>query len=231
MVNQCIIFAGGRGERLYPFTKKLPKPLVDINNKPFIYYLLKQLESFNFKEVIILAGYKSEKFENFQLKYLKDLNIKLVIINQPVNWETAKRISKIRNKLDNKFCLLYGDNLVNIRSNYFNGKANKVLIQSKRLALEEGNISINEKIINYYNERRHKKLNYVELGYFILNKKNILENLNSKNISFSKIIYKLVKQKKLKYQITKSKYLSITDSLRLKKTKKNIKKYFWKFCK
>lgn len=231
LINQCTIFAGGKGKRLLPFTKKMPKPLVLVNNKPFIYYLLKQLESFKFKKILILAGYQSEKFENFRLKYSKKFKLKLIFIKQPVNWETAKRIYKIRNKLDNKFCLLYGDNLVNVKSNYFNWRANKVLIQSKQLALEKGNVSINKGIIKNYNERRDKKLNYVELGYFILKKKHILKYLNYKNISFSKIIYKLVEEKRLKFQITKSKYLSITDSWRLKKTNKNIKKYFHKYYK
>jgi NDP-sugar pyrophosphorylase family protein len=226
LIKQGIILAGGKGQRLYPYTKKIPKPLVNIKGKPFLYYLIKQLEKFNFKQVTILAGYKSEKFDNFKKKFSKHFLLNFKIIKQPVNWETAKRINNIKNSLNKNFCLLYGDNLVNINSNYFNKKPNIVVIQSKKLAREKGNISVNKKNIKKYDQKRVKKLNYVELGYFILNKTTIFKYLNHKNFSFSKIIYTLVKLKKLKYYITKSKYLSITDPERLKNTKKNIRKYF-----
>ena len=72
MIKQGIILAGGKGQRLYPYTKKIPKPLVNIKGKPFLYYLIKQLEKFNFKQVTILAGYKSEKFDNFKKIELSD---------------------------------------------------------------------------------------------------------------------------------------------------------------
>ena len=38
-----VIMAGGKGTRLKPFTQILPKPLIPINNKPFIYILLDSL--------------------------------------------------------------------------------------------------------------------------------------------------------------------------------------------
>ncbi len=39
-LNQAVILAGGLGTRLRPITDKLPKPMVEINGKPFISYLL-----------------------------------------------------------------------------------------------------------------------------------------------------------------------------------------------
>ena len=219
------------GKRLYPYSKNTPKPLVRINKKPFIYYLIKQLEKFNFKEIIIIAGYKSNKFDDFIKKYLTKFNLNIKIIKQPTKWKTAKRINSIKSQLDNIFCLLYGDNLVNIKSIYFKKKINKVLVQSSKIALEKGNISINGKLIKEYIEKRNKNLSYVELGYFILDKKTILENLNSKNENFSKVIFRIVKKKKLYYYITKSKYLSITNPSKLKITKENIKKYFSEYRK
>ena len=58
-------------QKVATFNKNLPKPLVQVNNKkPFLFYLIKQLDKFGFKEVVILAGYKSRKFKNFE-KILK----------------------------------------------------------------------------------------------------------------------------------------------------------------
>ena len=45
MVNQAVILCGGLGKRLMPLTKHTPKPMVMINKKPFLEYLIYQLKS------------------------------------------------------------------------------------------------------------------------------------------------------------------------------------------
>ena len=40
-VDQAVIFAGGRGERLRPLTDHLPKPMAPVNGVPFLDYLIK----------------------------------------------------------------------------------------------------------------------------------------------------------------------------------------------
>ena len=40
MINQAVILVGGKGLRLGKITKKTPKPLLKINNKPFLDYLI-----------------------------------------------------------------------------------------------------------------------------------------------------------------------------------------------
>ena len=40
-----VIMAGGKGTRLKPFTHVLPKPLVPINDKPFIQHIIKILQN------------------------------------------------------------------------------------------------------------------------------------------------------------------------------------------
>ena len=60
---QAVILAGGLGNRLTPFTKNTPKPMVDINGLPFIYYILEELEKNGFYEALILTGYKEDRFK------------------------------------------------------------------------------------------------------------------------------------------------------------------------
>ena len=53
--KQAVILAGGKGSRLGPLTKFCPKPLVDINGYPFIFYIIQELEKYNFSDVLILV--------------------------------------------------------------------------------------------------------------------------------------------------------------------------------
>ena len=54
----------GLGSRIYPLSEFTPKPMIEMNGYPFIYYLIERLEKYKFSEVLILVGYKKEKFEN-----------------------------------------------------------------------------------------------------------------------------------------------------------------------
>jgi MurNAc alpha-1-phosphate uridylyltransferase len=56
-LDTALIFAAGRGERLYPLTAHTPKPLLTINQEPLIAYHLKKLQLAGFKNVIINHAY------------------------------------------------------------------------------------------------------------------------------------------------------------------------------
>ena len=51
--TQCLILAGGYGSRLGHLTKKTPKPLIKINNKPFVLYLIKNLYRQGIREILL----------------------------------------------------------------------------------------------------------------------------------------------------------------------------------
>lgn len=57
---QAIILAGGKGERLSPFTNTCPKGMIKIEGKPILEYQLEWLKKYNVKRVIFACGYLSE---------------------------------------------------------------------------------------------------------------------------------------------------------------------------
>ena len=68
MIKNVLIFVGGYGKRLGNLTKKTPKPLLLINDKPFINYLLEKIIKIKPKKIIFLCKYKNSQF---LLKYNK----------------------------------------------------------------------------------------------------------------------------------------------------------------
>ena len=55
--DQCLILAGGYGSRLGKITKYCPKPLLKINKKPFLLYLIKNLYRQGIRNFYILSYY------------------------------------------------------------------------------------------------------------------------------------------------------------------------------
>lgn len=55
-----VINAGGRGARLDPFTKVLPKPLIPVGDIPIIELIMKEYQSYKCNDFRIIVNYKKE---------------------------------------------------------------------------------------------------------------------------------------------------------------------------
>ncbi len=62
MIKTAMILAAGRGERLRPYTDKVPKPLLPIDGVPMIVRLLMQLRSAGIERCVINTCYLAEQF-------------------------------------------------------------------------------------------------------------------------------------------------------------------------
>ncbi len=60
-----IILAGGKGTRLGDITQDIPKPMVDIEGKPFLYWLIKHYANQGFTNINLSLGYKAEMLEQY----------------------------------------------------------------------------------------------------------------------------------------------------------------------
>jgi NDP-sugar pyrophosphorylase family protein len=68
-LSQAVIFCGGLGTRLGNITRNHSKPLLKINNKNFILYLIKNLYRYGITEVLLLCHYKYKDYKKlFQLE-------------------------------------------------------------------------------------------------------------------------------------------------------------------
>lgn len=63
MVDSAIILAGGKGERLRPYTNDRPKPLVEVAGKPILAYQLAQLTKAGITNVVFACSYLHEALE------------------------------------------------------------------------------------------------------------------------------------------------------------------------
>ncbi|MBM31847.1 MAG: nucleotidyltransferase [Chloroflexi bacterium] len=103
---KALILVGGEGKRLWPKTEMIPKPMVQILNKPIVYYQIEWLKKYGLEEIIFLTGYKNYSFkEYFGNVDLDGLKIKYSHEDSPLG-----RGGAIKNAI-NKFNL-HRENLV-----------------------------------------------------------------------------------------------------------------------
>ena len=56
---KVVILAGGFGTRLSEYTKVVPKPMVKINKKPIILYIMEHFARYGHKDFYIALGIKA----------------------------------------------------------------------------------------------------------------------------------------------------------------------------
>lgn len=77
IVKDAFILSAGLGKRLLPHTKYNPKPLVPVNGKPMIEYILDALFDIRIRNIYINTYYLSDQIEKyFQAKGLTNVSIK-----------------------------------------------------------------------------------------------------------------------------------------------------------
>ena len=108
---EAIILCGGKGVRLRPITNDIPKPLVKINNKPILHYVIEHLKKFNIRKINIASGYKSSVLKKYFSEKNYDASIK---IHDSGDVDIIKRIQDILEVVQKDVIVLYGDTISNV---------------------------------------------------------------------------------------------------------------------
>lgn len=109
---KAVVLAGGKGARLAPYTKILPKPLMPIDDMPILEILLRQMKRAGIEDVILTVGHLSELFRAFfQDGERYGLNIQYSFEKEPLG--TAGPLSLIDN-LNETFLVTNGDVLTTL---------------------------------------------------------------------------------------------------------------------
>lgn len=62
---ECMIMAGGRGKRLSPLTDNIPKPMLQLGEKPILEHNIDRLISFGIKKIYISVKYLGEQIQDY----------------------------------------------------------------------------------------------------------------------------------------------------------------------
>jgi NDP-sugar pyrophosphorylase family protein len=109
---RAVILAGGRGTRLAPYTKILPKPLMPIGDMPILEVLLRQLRRSGVDEVVLTVGHLAELLKSF-FQGGKKLGLKICYSLEDRPLGTAGPLSLVKG-LDQTFLVANGDVLTTL---------------------------------------------------------------------------------------------------------------------
>lgn len=225
-VRQAAILCGGLGTRMRPYTDGLPKPMIPVNGRPFLEYLVEQLREQGITHIELLTGYRGQQIED----YFGDgqrFGVTIGYARGPVEWDTGRRLWEARGQLQPQFLLLYSDNFVpfDLASLEAFHRARGLPASLTLNAKTKGNIRVGaDGIVQRYDPSRSgDDLNYVEIGYMLVERDAVLPLFDSPDVSFSTILQRLAERTALAGMICGDRYHSISDPERWKLTEQYLR--------
>lgn len=198
-MTKGIILAGGAGKRLYPTTKLINKHLLNIYNKPMIYYPLSILILNKIKDILIVCNKEDLKNYKKLLSNGNQLGLKISYKIQGNYNGIVGALLKCEKFIDNKNFLLilgdnffYGNDLTNIVTKVLNKKLSPTIFTYHVSNYKNFGIAeyYKNKVKKIHEKPNKKYSNLAVLGMYFL---------DAKSIKFAK---KLKKSKRGEYEIT-----------------------------
>ncbi|MGE5328831.1 MAG: nucleotidyltransferase family protein [Deltaproteobacteria bacterium] len=79
-----VIMAGGKGTRLDPFTRILPKPLIPVGDKAILEIIIDNFTKYHIKKFHVIVNYKGEMIKSYFDNIKKDYKIKYIWEEKPL---------------------------------------------------------------------------------------------------------------------------------------------------
>lgn len=126
-MRAAVILAGGKGERLRPYTEDRPKAMIELLGNPIMAYQLHWLRSYGVRRVVIACGYRHEMIESYFGSGSKwQMEIDYEVETEPLGRGGAlKRALKRLGDTGDPVLALNGDHITNLDINDLLGFHNK----------------------------------------------------------------------------------------------------------
>lgn len=87
-----VIMAGGKGTRLDPFTKVLPKPLIPIGDKTILEIIIDKFVEYGVKEFTLSLNYKAKIIKSYFEEISPEYNLDYLLENEPLGTAGAIKL-------------------------------------------------------------------------------------------------------------------------------------------
>ena len=224
-MTDLVILVGGKGKRLGKLTKKIPKPLIRINKKPFLDILLSKLISYEFNTIYLLCSYKKKSF--FDKYHRTKLHkSRIICIDEGKPKGTGGALYKIRNKIKDNFFLINGDSFLDIDFDLISKISLKnavgIIVTTNNKNYKNNNKMNNLEIDNRgFIEHSNNKTELMNGGIYFFKKKIFEYIFNKKTSLENDILDELIKKKKIKGIYSNNKFIDIGSIKNLNLLKKN----------
>lgn len=191
-INECIILVGGQGTRLKSVVQNIPKPMADINGKPFLEYLLHYLNTQGCNHVVLSVGYKHEIIADYFGNQYFNIKLDYAVEEEPLGTGGG-----IKNSLQlitqDDFFLLNGDSFFDVNLaqlsdfHFFKQSAITLSVKEMHNVDRYGTLTIKDNKILSFNEKQPIEKGFINAGVYVVSKQ-VFKDISMQKFSFEKDI-------------------------------------------
>lgn len=208
---KTIILAGGFGTRMSEYTELVPKPMVEIGQKPMLWHIMRLYSHFGHKDFCVALGYKAEIIKKYFFDYhlnnvdfsidlssgktetLKQFseNWNIKLIDTGLNTMTGGRLKRLKEYIDpnQPFLMTYGDGVSNVDINklvqFHKSHQKLVTMTAVRPPARFGELDIKNGKVNSFIEKPQLDQGWINGGFFVIEPK-FLEYIEGDEIMFER---------------------------------------------
>jgi len=109
---QAVVLVGGLGTRLGELTQIVPKSLLPVAGRPFLSWLLDNLDRYGFSSILLLAGHRGERVLDCARTWTGRAELACIVEPEPLG--TGGALHNARGHLADEFILVNGDTVFDI---------------------------------------------------------------------------------------------------------------------
>lgn len=180
MIREAIILAGGLGTRLRDAVPDLPKCMAPVAGHPFLYYIIRYLESQGVKRFVFSLGYRHDVVEDFLRDHFPALVYTSVIEPAPLKTGGAIKLALAAVESDDVLVIngdtLFKVGLKELEAGHLHRQAECTLALKPMLRFDRyGAVATNEVgRIMAFEEKKYLDHGNINGGVYLLNKKKFL---------------------------------------------------------
>lgn len=175
--NKVVIMAGGKGMRLRPLTKKIPKPMLKVGKKPILQTIVEKFKQSGYENFVMCVNYKSTIIKSYFGNGEK-FGVKIEYIKEKTKMGTAGALSLFKEKPKEPFFLINGDLLTNLDFekmldfHYQHNSKATMCIKEFNVESPYGEVKLKNENIKTIEEKPKHKF-FVNAGVYVLDPKCI----------------------------------------------------------
>lgn len=169
-----VIMAGGKGVRLYPYTKILPKPLIPIGEIPIVERIIRSHVGMGCSEFYMIVNYRKNMIKSYFSDTEYDFSIQFIDEEQPLG--TGGGIKLLENRVNNTFILTNCDIVIleDIQTMLKHHKSSNndatIICSLKNYTIPYGVVNYDEKGELLSFQEKPQMSFFTNTGYYILEK-------------------------------------------------------------